>query len=75
MTKKDYELIARGIAKEVHFIKNQLTNDNLHQDNRTAFEQSLRAITGVAYRLTLDLKQENPKFDREKFLAICGIED
>lgn len=60
MTKKDYELIANQFDMAIYDV------------------QSTEARRGVlrafAKQLAGRLEQENPKFDRNKFLQACGIE-
>jgi len=60
MTKKDYELIARGIK-------------GVYMDCEDEIEQY--AVSEVARSLSIDLQDDNPRFDRNKFLTACGIED
>ena len=59
MTKKDYELIARAFY-------NQMTST-------TVFGTSEQlAIKGTAMLLSVYLAEQNPKFNRSKFLMDCG---
>ena len=61
MTKKDYELIARAFY-------NQMTST-------TVFGTSEQlAIKGTAMLLSVYLAEQNPKFNRSKFLKACGLE-
>ena len=70
MTKKDYELIASVIAG---WIKNTKNLDKLGWSEG-------HILTGVSvledFAMFLDyrLAQNNPKFNRSKFLKACGIE-
>lgn len=57
MSKKDYVLIARVInAQRRHFKHNM------------AFE----ALDVISEQLSLALAEENPRFNRDKFLNACG---
>lgn len=59
MTRKDYELIAAALARA----------------NMTATRESLSAktIALVAYELADKLATDNPRFQRGRFLAACGV--
>lgn len=59
MTKKDYELIA-------HAIENT---------GRIYFEPAEQeTLFAVANVMAGELKRDNPRFDRSKFLAACALE-
>lgn len=60
MTKKDYELIAKGLAK---------TGNRDYVD-----ESSAAAWYLVCNDMADTLAQDNPSFDRNKFLKACGAE-
>lgn len=59
MTKKDYELIAGEISKSV------LNNEDSYQAEM--------ALTYLARSLSTRLAEENPRFDRARFLTACGV--
>jgi len=60
MTKKDYVLIARVFAREVSLAGGD--------------ERGRRYILGgIARLLATELEQGNPRFDRQRFLAACGV--
>jgi len=61
MSKKDYILIANVIKGE----------------SSTWAKQSVggRAVASVAFFFAEKLAKENPRFDRDRFLTACGIED
>ncbi|MEI8137824.1 MAG: hypothetical protein WCH21_10915 [Bacteroidota bacterium] len=64
MTKKDYVLIASEVNKVISRYKGE--NDNM----------AINVVYGaesVAKLLALKLEEENPKFDRVKFLTACGV--
>ncbi len=75
MTKKDYELIARSFNRarldQLEFMA------DIEQDDE-ALEQE-KAIKLTREYLAIDLahqfSQDNPRFDRKRFLTACGIED
>lgn len=58
MTKKDYEAIAE-------IIKNN-SNDKLECESRAT-------ATAIAVNLACYMATTNPSFDREHFLAACGV--
>lgn len=58
MTKKDYIALAAALKAEV---------DGSDNDYRTAgIEAAAKAMASV-------LRADNPRFDRDKFLAACGF--
>lgn len=62
MTKKDYELIAKTF------------NDVMYSNQGWYSESAKQAHTWVAKALAEVFTEENPKFNRDKFLKACGIE-
>ena len=64
MTRKDYEKIAA-------IIKNHAPNgDNSMFD--AGFDM---AVTNIANDLAAMMAQDNPRFDRARFLKACGLGD
>lgn len=59
MTKEHFELIAETIK-----------DARLHLDSET----SAKAREQIAYRFAESLEDTNERFDRERFLAACGVE-
>ncbi len=63
MTKKDYELIARSVWRSGYVPdKNKV---------RQVAKTAMRRL--IAIDLASSLKEDNPRFDREKFMSACGI--
>lgn len=60
MTRKDYKLIAEVLKS---------ANENWAGWN----EKPEEVIAGTARSLATKLAQENPRFDRAKFLEACGV--
>ena len=60
MTKKDYVLIAANIADVMDWAHDADTD-------------AITAIEAVAERVATALKADNPRFDRARFLAACGV--
>lgn len=63
MTKKDYELIARALR------------DTMLIDIASADELrgATKATRSACARVAAALATENPRFDRARFLAACGV--
>lgn len=62
MTKKDYELIANTIKSTLGTYGGTVSHNNCKY-----------AINDLALAIANELKLDNPKFDRDKFLAACGV--
>lgn len=75
MTRKDYIAIAECIAQRVEnytVLRNyhEKVNEPLqgvHYDNR------IDGIERLAYDLSHMLKQDNARFDQDRFLKACGV--
>ena len=63
MTKKDYIIIAKSVWRS-GFIKDK-------DKNRQKAKEDTRRL--IAIDLSSELKDDNPRFDREKFLTACGL--
>lgn len=61
MTRKDYQVIANAIHDTAAVCKPDMANTYA----------ILRVLAG---RIAFDLAQRNPKFDRARFLAACGVD-
>lgn len=64
MTKKDYELIARIFAKNM----GEKATEGRTLPVKTVVEATARQFADV-------LSRENTRFDKDKFLKACGIQD
>lgn len=62
MTKKDYELIARWLKY------------TMYDDGQVNTELEVAGIEQVCENLAIAFEQNNPKFNRSKFLKACGLE-
>lgn len=62
-TRKDYELIARGIEYASNAVPK--TDHRTHTAGKAALAHAAGCIA--------DLLEENPRFDRVRFLKDCGI--
>lgn len=62
MTKKDYEKIANVFYKTLGTI------------DRSWFEEATDHVERVACNMADMLAQDNPRFDRDRFLKACGVE-
>ena len=54
-----------AVAKELDYLR-QVFGDN---------EDSLLAVRSIAVGLANIYQDENPRFDRERFMQACGLED
>lgn len=63
MTKKDYILIANAIKEQWQLSKK-------HSEHP---QHSGLAIHNTALRLAYAFKQDNPRFDVDRFLTACGV--
>jgi hypothetical protein len=61
MTRKDYVLIAQ-------VIKTQIEMSDKFQE-----ELSKVGAQNIAYDLAWKLSEDNPRFDRARFLVACGV--
>jgi len=65
MTRKDYVMLA-GIIKDCNLIP------TLNKNKEEGLIQADILFT-VASQLAYKLEQDNPRFDRTKFLTACGV--
>lgn len=72
MTKKDYELIADGIA-ETYANRlewyNRVSNNKEYSDIVVQAEAALKAIQQVAADISANLREENPAYRSDKFMS------
>lgn len=72
MTRKDYELIAKVFKN----IRDEFYRDMTDANDAHGWDKNLFAGVGVrilAESLAGELEQENPRFDRSRFLNACGV--
>jgi|GEM_PF-2163459 len=69
MTRKHYEAIAAILASVLDREQDEF-NPHAHGVNFTTYWY----VQDVAHRLADYFEQDNPKFQRARFLAACGIE-
>jgi hypothetical protein len=61
MTRKDYVLIAEVIKTQIEL------------SLKFEEEESRAGAQNIAYDLASKLSQDNPRFDRGRFLQACGV--
>jgi len=61
MTRKDYVLIAQAIKTQIEL------SDKFEEGESRAGAQN------IAYDLAWKLYEDNPRFDRARFLEACGV--
>jgi len=65
VTKKDYERIARAIAGQ---------HSEIARDDERVWESAYKiGVCDAARALADALAEDNPRFDRERFLRACGV--
>ncbi len=68
MTRKDYVLIAETLlAERMRVIDSREYDDGEREDYETQCERDARALADA-------LANDNPRFDRERFLKACGVQ-
>lgn len=68
MTRKEYEMIAAAIREEVSFLKRNVLE--MTPEIVTARQSS---VCAVAVNIAFALAQDNPRFDKDRFMAACGF--
>ena len=73
MTRKDYILIADTIAQ---FSRDIAKDDgpDLSERGRAILSGERVAIQTIAHRLAEQLRQDNPRFDRQRFIDACQLD-
>lgn len=66
MTRKDYELIARALRSGF------MTQPPLPMGSEVDIYDNYRIIIGS---MASALEQDNPRFNRDKFMAACGVQN
>ncbi len=66
MTRKDYELIAKAIAK----LRSVYPDGEPTNDHDKGFQHGTKQ---AAQYIASALASENPRFDRDRFLKACGV--
>jgi hypothetical protein len=61
MTRKDYVLIAEAIRTQIEL------------SSKYEEEESRAGAQNIAYDLAWKLYEDNPRFDRDRFLVACGV--
>lgn len=73
MTRKDYVLIADTIAEFVRDIASEEFED-LSEAGKAILSGERLAAQSIAYRLADQLHQDNPRFDRHRFMSACQLD-
>lgn len=68
MTRKDFELIAEALCVARQQFRTEAGSS-------TDLARCEHAITMVAWKLVGSLGTTNPRFDRDRFLHACGVEN
>ena len=75
MTRKDYECMAQVIKDAKTDTDRVTTEYHLKKDNALQSEILHDRIQKIADRMADNFKAENPRFDRDKFMKACGLDD
>lgn len=73
MTRKDYILIADTIAQMSRDIANDQSPDASDRHKAITSGERLATYT-IAHRLAEQLHQDNPRFDRSRFIDACQLD-
>lgn len=71
MTRKDYVLIAEVLAQ----MSRDIASTAFENDTAKAILTGERLAThAIAHRLADQLRQDNPRFDRQRFIDACQLD-
>ena len=73
MTRKDYILIADTIAQVSRDIAKEQSGDLSDRGKAILSGERLATYT-IAHRLAEQLRQDNPRFDRQRFIEACQLD-
>lgn len=73
MTRKDYILIAETIRELLADIDRDGSGAILSDHSSHVLAGERISIHTLAMRLADQLRQDNPRFDRTRFMAACGL--
>jgi hypothetical protein len=73
MTRKDYVLIADTIAGLVRDIAEEQFDARAHTDKAILSGERL-GVYNLAQRLADQLRNDNPSFDRKRFIDACQLD-
>ena len=73
MTRKDYVLIAETIAQVSRDIAKDIRPDLSDRGKAILSGERLATYT-IAHRLAEQLRQDNPRFDRQRFIEACQLD-
>ena len=73
MTRKDYILIADTIRELLGDIDRDKENEDLTDWSRAVLAGERIGVHTLAQHLSYQLRQDNPRFDRARFVAACGL--
>ena len=73
MTRKDYVLLADILAQLSREIAKDETGD-LTERGRAILSGGRLTVWNIAHRLADQLRDDNPRFDRKRFLDACQLD-
>ena len=71
-SKKHYQAVARKINRRIQELRHGIDN---FADPRSIMEYEAREeeVSAMAYGLASIFQDDNPNFDRARFLSACGV--
>lgn len=68
MTRKDYVALAGAVAMAAKIWRDPMGRDPSHDE-----QVALSVLKLIAHNIANTLAQDNPRFDRARFLKACGV--
>lgn len=75
MTRKDYEMIAKAVRLAIDYNRQASQRMSASEEYRLAHVDYMVEDGVIATNLATLFQADNPKFDRERFLVACGIDN
>ena len=73
MTRKDYVLIAATISELLADIAREGESESMSDRTRAVIHGEHLGVRHAALRLADQLRQDNPRFDRTRFIEACSL--
>ena len=73
MTRKDYVMISNVIRETLNDIARDDAREGLSERSRALLTGERIAVRGLAHRLGDQLRQDNPRFEMNRFIEACGL--
>lgn len=73
LTRKDYVMLAQAIKLSADYNRTQSERMTASEEYRMSHVDYLVEDQSVAINIATLLSEDNPRFDRERFLTACGV--